>query len=404
MSWRSGFRRLWASNAASNLGDGISFVAIPLLATALTSDPLLVAGTTIVHSAVRLLVVLPVGAFVDRWDRRRVLWLSNVGRGVLLAVLALAVASGAGSIGVLYLVLALIGVLETAADNAALSILPALVDSDELDRANSRISGTQLVADEFVGPPLGGLLFAFAAAVPLAVTGGLYAAAGLVLLSLRGSFRAERTNEVAANVASDIADGVAWLRQHRPLRVLAVVGALASVGYMVPFSILVLFARDTLGLDPAGYGVLLSVSAVGGLLGAAATPALRRRVGYATTVTGSLMLGAAMLAAISLTTTPWVVGLCLAAYILHVVIWGICVNSLRQRLVPDALRGRVNAVFKLLGLIGLTVGALLGGVAASRFGLSAPFLVGGAFFVGCAAMTWPALRAWERKNADLARG
>ena len=116
------------------------------------------------------------------------------------------------------------------------------------------------------------------------------------------------------------------------------------------------------------------------------------------------MLGAAMLAAISLTTTPWVVGLCLAAYILHVVIWGICVNSLRQRLVPDALRGRVNAVFKLLGLIGLTVGALLGGVAASRFGLSAPFLVGGAFFVGCAAMTWPALRAWERKNADLARG
>ena len=404
MSWRSGFRRLWASNAASNLGDGISFVAIPLLATALTSDPLLVAGTTIVHSAVRLLVVLPVGAFVDRWDRRRVLWLSNVGRGVLLAVLALAVASGAGSIGVLYLVLALIGVLETAADNAALSILPALVDSDELDRANSRISGTQLVADEFVGPPLGGLLFAFAAAVPLAVTGGLYAAAGLVLLSLRGSFRAERTNEDAANVASGIADGVAWLRQHRPLRVLAVVGALASVGYMVPFSILVLFARDTLGLDPAGYGVLLSVSAVGGLLGAAAAPALRRRVGYATTVTGSLMLGAAMLAAISLTTTPWVVGLCLAAYILHVVIWGICVNSLRQRLVPDALRGRVNAVFKLLGLIGLTVGALLGGVAASRFGLSAPFLVGGAFFVGCAAMAWPALRAWEWKNADLARG
>jgi predicted MFS family arabinose efflux permease len=97
-----------------------------------------------------------------------------------------------------------------------------------------------------------------------------------------------------------------------------------------------------------------------------------------------------------LTTIPWVAAICLAAYILHAVVWGICVNSLRQRLVPDHLRGRVNAVSKLLGLVGLTVGAGLGGVVAAAFGLGASFLAGGSIFAVCALVAWPLIREWEK--------
>ncbi len=396
MSLGLDYRKLWAGNAASNLGDGISFVAIPLLGTALTSDPVLIAGLSMVHAAARLLVVLPIGVLIDRVDRTTILWAANLGRALLLATLAFIVAIGAGSIAALYGVFALIGVMESAADNSSLSVLPAIVETEDLDKANGQISAAQLVADEFAGPPLGGLMFAAAIALPFAAMGALYAAAAVLFLGLRVRVRSERMPDQAGSIGSDLLVGARWLKGHRLLLGLAVIGGLASVGYMIPFSILVLFSQRVLGLDATGYGVLLSVSAVGGLVGSIVAAPLRRKAGYARTVVGSLVLGAVTMTALCFTTVPWVAGICLAAYILHAVVWGICVNSLRQRLVPDHLRGRVNAVSKLLGLIGLTLGAGLGGVVATAFGLGASFLAGGSIFALCALVAWPLLRQWEK--------
>lgn len=399
MSLGREYRKLWAANAASNFGDGISFVAIPLLATQLTSAPLLIAGLSMIYSAVRFLVVLPIGAFVDRLDRKTILWVANLTRSIVLMALAVMVATGAATIVWLYLIFTLIGLLETAADNAALSILPALVKTQDLDKANGQIAATQLVADEFVGPPLGGLLFAVAMALPIAVTSGAYGAAALFFLGLAGNFRPRKPKDQNTSLRQEVSQGASWLLQHRLLRSLAVIGGLASVAYMLPFSILVLFAEDTLGLNPGGYGVLLSVSAVGGLLGSAIAAPLRAKIGYAASVTGSLLLGCVSLLAIFFTTTPWVAALCLAAYILHAVVFSVCVSSLRQRLVPDTLRGRVNAFSKLFGLAGLTIGAGLGGVLATKFGLPVPFLAGAIVFLLCAAIAWFSLRNWERNSA-----
>ena len=396
MSLGLDYRKLWVGNAAANLGDGISFVAIPVLAAALTSDPVLIAGLSMVNAGARLLVVLPIGVLIDRVDRTTVLWTANLGRGLVLATLALVVANGAGSIAVLYGVFVLIGVMESAADNSFLSILPAVVETEDLDRANSQISAAQLVADEFAGPPLGGLMFATAIALPFAAMGALYAAAAVLFLGLRVNVRPERVPNQTGSIGRDLLVGARWLKGNRLLFGLALIGGLASAAYMIPFSILVLFSTQVLGLDAAGYGVLLSASAVGGLVGSIVAAPLRRRVGYARTVVGSLALGAVTLAATSLTTIPWVAAICLAAYILHAVVWGICVNSLRQRLVPDHLRGRVNAVSKLLGLVGLTVGAGLGGVVAAAFGLGASFLAGGSIFAVCALVAWPLIREWEK--------
>jgi MFS family permease len=396
MSLGLDYRKLWAGNAASNLGDGISFVAIPLLAAALTSDPVPIAGLSMVNAGARLLVVLPIGVLVDRVNRTTVLWTANLGRALVLATLALVVANGAGSIAVLYGVFALIGVMESAADNSSLSILPAVVETEDLDKANSQVSAAQLVADEFAGPPLGGLMFATAIALPFAVMGALYAAAAVFFLGLRVNVRPERLSGQMGSIQRDLLSGARWLKGNRLLFGLAVIGGFANAAYMIPISILVLFSKEVLGLDAAGYGVLLSVSAVGGLFGSMLAAPLRRRVGYARTVVGSHALGAVTLAAVSFTSVPWVAAIFLAAYILHAVVWGICVNSLRQRLVPDHLRGRVNAVSRLLGLVGLTVGAGLGGVVAAAFGLGAPFVAGGSIFAVSALAAWPLIREWEK--------
>lgn len=192
-----------------------------------------------------------------------------------------------------------------------------------------------------------------------------------------------------------------WLLRHRLLRSLAIVSGLASVAYVTPFSIPVIFAEEDLGLDPAGYGILLSVSALGGLVGSAMAAPLRRKIGYAASTTGSLALGSLSLFAIYLTDIAWVAALCLTTYILHAVLFSVCVSSLRQRLVPDDLRGRVNAISKLFGLAGLAIGAGLGGLIASAATLGTPFLGGSLVFALCAFVAWPNLHTWEKGSRAL---
>jgi MFS family permease len=395
-----GFRQLWVGNAAGNLSDGLIFVAIPLLATSLTTDAILIAGLAAMYSAVRLLVVVPVGVYVDRFDRRTILWITNLSRASLLIMMAVLFAIDCGSVPLLYVVLAGVGILETAADNAALSILPSVVSASKLDQANSRISAAQLLADEFAGPPLGGLLFALGVAVPVLAAGGLYAAAGFFFLALPRPGVVNGPASPRRSVSREAVDGARWLRGHRLLSGLAVVGGLASVAYMMPFSVLVLFAQQTLGLGPAGYGLILAFSALGGLVGSIIAAPLRLRVGYGRTIVGSLCLGAASMFALAFVRIPWVAAALLAAYILHSVVWGICVSSLRQRLVPERLRGRVNASSKVLGLIGLTVGAALGGVLASSLTLSVPFLASGTLFICCGAIVWWLFRSELQSGSD----
>ncbi|UWX97088.1 MFS transporter [Arthrobacter zhaoxinii] len=382
------FRVLVSANAASNLADGLAFVSIPLLAASLTSDPRLIAGLAAVYALVRLAVAVPIGVLVDRIDRRTVLAAANLLRGMAILFLAICFQLGLESLVLLYAAYGILGALESAADNAAVSLVPAYVRSRDLDRANGRISATQLIADEFAGPPLGGLLFAVAAAAPVFLMGGLWAAAGLLALALpRGRRPPVGGTERPPHRSfwKDASDGLRWLAGDRLVGGLAVVGALASFGYMLPFSVLVLFAQERLGVNAAGYGLILSVSAVGGLIGSFLTSPVRARLGYRTTILMSLLTGALSLFGLALTTEPAAAALFLATYILHAVVWGICATSLRQELVPDFLRGRVNSGTRTLGLLGLAAGSLAGGALAT-LDLALPVLTGGIVFIACTGL------------------
>jgi predicted MFS family arabinose efflux permease len=275
----------------------------------------------------------------------------------------------------------LVGIMEIAADNAAISVLPDVVDTAELDRANGRITSTQLIADEFVGPPFGGFLFAVAVAAPLAATGALYAAAGLLFLAMPRRPRPVDTNEPTRHgMWRDAAEGARWIRGQRLLLGLAITGGLASVAYMMTFSILVLYATDLLRVDSTGYGVILAVSSLGGLLGSLTAATLRAAVGYRWVIPGALALGAATMGGLYLTRSPIVAALLLAGYILHATVFTICAVALRQRLVPEQLRGRQNSLFKLSVLIVLVVGAAVAGPIADTAGLNAPFGIAACIF------------------------
>ena len=218
--------------------------------------------------------------------------------------------------------------------------------------------------------------------------GGLWGVAGLLVLALPIRRRQSATNsgQIAPfSVWREAAAGARWLARDRVIGGLALIGALASVGYMLPFSILVLFAEDRLSVDGVGYGFILASSAIGGLVGSAITARVRIRTGYRKTISASLLTGAASLFALSATTNGVVAAVLLAVYILHAVVWGICATSLRQRLVPDEFRGRVNAASRVLGLLGLALGSALGGLLGT-VNLWLPILAGGTVFLGCAAL------------------
>lgn len=399
------FSVLWSANAFSNLADGLAFVSIPLLAASMTDDARLVAGLATLYAVVRLVVALPIGVVVDRFDRRSLLVVANLIRGLALIGLALSIQLDMSSLVALYVTMAIVGTLESTADNAAVAILPSLVERRALDSANGRVQTVQIVADEFIGPPLGGFLFALAASGPIFAMGGLWAVAGLVALVLPARRRTspqfpDTQSRIARRSAySEARGGIVWLIRHRTVGTLALIGALASVGYMLPFSILVLVAHERLGLDGTGYGILLASSALGGLLGSLLVPTLRRRIGYRWTIVMSLLLGALSLSGLTMTTDPFIAGVLLALYILHAVVWNICSLSLRQRLVPDDLLGRVGAAARVLGLIGLAVGSALGGLLGA-IDLRIPIALGAGTFAVCCVVAALRLRGIDDSQDD----
>ncbi|MDK1361024.1 MFS transporter [Arthrobacter sp. zg-Y1219] len=412
MNLGSEYRRIWIGNASSNLADGVTFVALPLLAVEITNNPLVIAALSIFYTAPRLLSVLGIGVLVDRFDRRRLLYLANFSRAAIFAALTALVLADATPMAALYAVYAFMGIVETISDSSAVAVLPQAVPPEDLDRANARIAGTQTIVDEFIGPPLGGFLFGAAAFAPSLLTVGAFLAAGLAYWLLRRNYSPASggasgagtpdgsgpADQQAAGVGGQIREGAAWAMHHPMVRTLVVIGGLASVGYMIPFSYLVIYARDVLHLDATGYGLLLSGSALGGLLGSLAAGRLRRAIGYGWTITAALFTGMTALAVIAGTTNVWVVAVALAVYMGHAVVWNITATTIRQRVIPARMMGRVGSVGRLVGLTGLALGAALGGLLAASLGLRIPFGVAAAFFAAGGLLALSALRhfrAWE---------
>ncbi|MEV0157259.1 MFS transporter [Micromonospora sp. NPDC050686] len=391
------FRRLWTANAVSNLGDGVTLVAGPLLVASISAEPAAVAAAALAPQLPWLLFSLVSGALVDRLDRRRLVVTVNLARGAVLGALALAVVTGTATVPLICLAFFLTGLGETLADTASSALLPSVVPAEQLERANSRLFATFVVGNQFAAKPLGAYLFTVGVAVPFAVDAGSFGLAALLVALLRWrpvpppDRAARRDGGRLRSLGADLAAGLRALWSVPALRVLAICIALMNVAFCAAFAAFVLYARQRLGLGDVGYGVLLTASALGGLAGTALATRLRARFGTPTLLRVGLLIEIGLQLVLATTRQPGVAGAALAIWGGHAMVWGILVVSLRQRLVPDPLRGRVGSAYALADLGGAAVGTGLGGLLAQVTGvITAPF------WAAAAALAVLTVAAWRR--------
>ena len=377
-------RRLIAASGASNLADGAFTIALPLVALSVTRSPAAFAGVTVVGRLPWLLFALPAGALADRLDRRRTMISVNIARSVAIGTLAIVVGSGLAELWMLYAIAFALGTGETLFDTAAQSVLPGIVRPERLDHANGRLYAVELTANQFIGPPVAAIVAGATLAGAVALSSGLYLTAGIVLMTVSGSFRARQTGH-PTTLRRDIADGVRYLVEHRLLRVLAVCVGVSNLASTAAFALLPLHvvSPGPIGLDETGYGLLITTIAVGSVLGTFLVDRLRATLGTRRhLILATLSFPLFSLAPV-ITDSAWLVGLGLFVAATIAVGWNIITVSIRQRIVPDHLLGRVNAGYRLVAWGTMPLGAALGGIIATTFDIPTALLAAAVISATC---------------------
>ncbi|MEU7997685.1 MFS transporter [Micromonospora sp. NPDC049060] len=394
MSLGRPFWTFWSAAALANVGDGIRLAAFPLLAASLTTSPVGVAAVTAAQALPWLVTGLLAGSLADRRGARTLLAQADVARVIVLAVLVVAVATGWASLPLVLLASFLLGVGETVRDTAAQTALPGLVPDRLLERANGRLAAGEIVGNEFVGPPVGAALFVMGAALPFAANGASLALAVMLVLTLPLSLAA-RPPAATRQVDQGVAAGLRWLVRHRVLRTLAVVTAAVAAADSAWFAILVLYATNRLGTGTAGFGIMLAVGALGGLLGSLVADRLVAGRRHRVVLAWSLAITAGIPAVLAVTSQLWAAVLVIVVTSGSFAVLNVTAVSLRQRLVPRELLGRVVAAGRTLSFSAAAAGALLGGVLTSTIGIEAPFVFSGLVAATATAAWSVASRPWR---------
>lgn len=399
------FRWLVASSWTTNLGDGLMMAAGPLLVASQTRNPVLVAAAAVAFQLPWLLFGLVAGAMADRLDRRVLVMAMDGARAVVLVGLCAVILSGQVNIWLVMGAMFLVGVAEVFADSTTGTLLPMLVDKPDLGIANSRIQFGFLTTNQLIGPAVGAAVFAAGMALPFIIQ-AVCVALGVVLVSRIGTPRGAVREHVETHVRQDIAEGVRWLGGNKPVRTLALVIVAFNITWAAPWSVLVLWSLERVGMDEAGFGLLITASSLGGLLGTAAYGRVEKRVPLAALMRTVLACEVVFHLAMALTTSPWAAYPLMFFFGAYAFIWGTLSQTVRQRAVPTEFQGRVGSVYMLCVMGGMLVGSLLGGLIAHRWGVTAPWWFA---FVGSGltlALVWRQLAhiAHADEEATLAAG
>jgi MFS family permease len=427
----SSYWKLWTSSVVSNLGDGVSVIAYPWLASALTRNPLHIAAVAVVARLPWLLFALPAGVITDRVDRRRLVAWMDVFRFVFTLGIAIAVlitqadlsapadiASGAaeppGSAGVLlglvYAAALLLGTAEVFRDNSAQTLLPSIVDKSELEKANGRMWGAEMVMNSFVGPPLAGILLAVSFSLPFFVDAASFAVAAALVFLIAGDFRPkvdDGNTVLPASFWDDLKEGVRWLWGHSLFRPMALALGVLNATSMMAMATFVLFGQEILGLDATKFGLLTTGFAVGGVIGSLIADRVSRWLGQGWSLFTTILASAVTLLVSGITSSFWVfwtMGLIMSV---SVVLWNVITVSLRQSLIPDRILGRVNSVYRFLGWGMMPIGSALGGVVVAisqpilgrEWALRSPYIVAAIITLGLFVYALPRLNSTRIEEA-----
>ena len=377
------YRKLYFATAISNIGDGMAIIAYPWLATAITRNPLLIAVVAAAQRLPWLLFTLPAGVITDRVDRRRaIVWMDTL-RGMFTAVVAFSVLSQQGTLpspdevkevvgtrAGLYLLLLLatlmLGCAEVLRDNCGQTLMPSIVEHQNLERANGRLLSIESVANTFMGPPLGSLLLLVAFSVPFFIDATSFFAAAALVALIPGTFRAKHPERVAGQSVpswrDDLKEGVRWLYHNRLLWSMAIILGLMNMAATLSGSMFVLFSQDVLNITVLTFTLMSFGFAFGGVVGGYVAPWLSKKLGSGTCL--ALTLGSSAVVEISVGLSSWwpLTALLFAVLMLIGSSWNVITVSLRQSIIPPHLLGRVNSVYRFFAWGMMPIGALLGGV------------------------------------------
>lgn len=420
--------KLLGASTISNLGDGIGIIAYPWLASAVTRNGLLIALVAVAQRLPWLFFTLPAGVITDRNDRRTLLVWANWARAALTLAVAFAVFSRQGNLvgpdqlktgavvssdyflyGIVLVATLLMGMAEVIYDNSAQTFMPAIVHTDNLEKANGRLWSVELVANTLIGPPLGAVLIVVAFSTPFFVDAASFAASA-VLITLIPKRTQPAVVKPRSSWKAEMSEGVRWLWSHDLLRPMAIILGLLNMVFAMSSAILVLFAQEVLDTSATEFALLSTGGALGGVLGSWSASWVVGKIGSGPSLATTTIGGGLASIVIGFASSWPLVWVMFAIAMFVGTLWNVITVSLRQTIIPDALLGRVNSVYRFFAWGMIPVGALLGGLivtVADRFGsrelaLRLPWLVAGVGQLALYLFAAPRLTTEKMESARAA--
>ena len=378
--------RLWSAHAISNLGDGVSAIAYPWLASAVTRSPLLIALVAVASRLPWLIFTLPAGVITDRFDRKKIIVAMDAARGVLALAVGLVVTFEADSLvaldqvtknshvetnwllyAVLIVTALLFGCAEVLRDNSAQTLLPSVVEEKQLESANGKLWSVEFLANSFIGPPLGSFILGIAIYLPFYFDASTFFISAALILTIVPAFKSSAPSNASSKIkfGAEIREGFGWLWRHELLKPMAIILGLMNLLGAMSTAVFILFAQEVLQTSVFVFAVLGTAGAIGGSLGGIIAPRISKRLGSGRSLALTLATVPATSLVIGLTSSWQIVWILLAFSTIFAVLWNVITVSLRQKIIPGELLGRVNSVYRFFGWGSIPIGAFLGGVVVS---------------------------------------
>ena len=394
---------MWGSFTSANLGDGLSVVGFPLLAVSLTDDARLVAFVAMCRFLAFPLLGLPAGIIIDRFDRRTLAAIAQLGRAAALGVVTWVVLSDEATILIIAAAAFVVGAGEIITDGGLPAVVRSIVRPDQLEVANSRLVASQTASNAFIGPPLGALLFEIDPALPFLGAAGLYLLTVGLLGGLRGSFRAQ-TEVDDGSLRRRMTRGLSYVWGHPVLRPLALVVAAFSFVGQAGHAIFVILVTERIGLSNFQYGLLLTVDALASLTMSFFVARLVVRTSHGASMRLSVVTFTASAFLLGFTATVGTAVLAMFLVGLSDPTWNVISATVRQRLVPDAIFGRMMTAYLFIAWSMQPVGALAGGLIAEQFGPEWVYVMSGCVVGSLLVFGRPLYRQVDQAMADAASG
>jgi len=376
---------LWSGQVVSTLGSTASTILYPLLILAITGSPQAAGMAGALRALPYLVFSLPVGALIDRWDRKAVMIRCDIGRALAVTSIPVAVAFDALTVAQIYTVTLVEGTLFVFFNIAEVAALPRVVPTPQLPQA-AALNDAGFGIANILGPPMGTVLYQlFGRAVPFLADAVTYTISVASLLRVKAPFRIEDAPP-QRNLWREVAEGLRWLWANALIRYMALLtGGLNLVNAATPLIFIVL-AKE-LGATDAQIGLVFSLAGAGAVAGSLVGGRLQRRFSFGQVIIACIASAAVLFPLYAVMPSFIWLGVVAGAYYFLSPIYNVVQFSYRLALIPDRLQGRVNSTFRLLAFGFMPLGAALSGAALERLGSSATVALFSALLVALAAAT-----------------